>query len=350
MANTTGGSCPFQAIESMLQNLKIEGFKNISGLEMKLAPLTVVTGRNSTGKSSLIQSLLLPQAEAKAAPYYLDYLNLDFMAIRNKYKNAKEISVEFVANNNPVSLKITEAEREYAGKEFAPILEENLFYLSANRIGAENTARAFPEYIKSGPNGAALFSTLEREKSKVVAEGLARYQDSLTLSAQVNYWLSYILDIPLEISLTRSATQEVDVRFKSDDIPGLLPTMLGAGVSYLARILILCLRAKRGDVVMIENPEIHLYPVAQARTAEFLAFVANAGVQVIVETHSNEILTKLRHEVYTGRLRQDDITIAYKNSITGQFEIVDIDNNGRFDPPFPESFFDATLGELLQMD
>lgn len=334
----------------MIKKIEIDGFKNISELEMQLTPLTIITGQNSTGKSSVLQSVLLMQRMAEAYPFYAEYINLDFQSARNKYRNAKSIDIKFTTDKGICCIKWTEDHKTVSAYDNMPEIEKNLFYLSANRTGAENLAANNQGNLISGSKGEVLFSTLEREKSQPVATELARYRESLTLNSQVNYWLSYILGIPMEISVERRPTQDVEVRYKSDDIPEILPTQLGAGVSYLAKILIICLRSQKDDVIMMENPEIHLYPLAQSRLAEFLTYVAASGRQLIIETHSNDLITKIRHEVFKGKIPAEDVTVIYKGSVTEQFKELHLNRNGHFTADFPETFFDATLREMLEMD
>ena len=334
----------------MIKKIEIDGFKNISELEMQLTPLTIITGQNSTGKSSVLQSVLLMQRMAEAYPFYAEYINLDFQSARNKYRNAKSIDIKFTTDKGICSIEWTEDHKTVSAYDNMPEIEKNLFYLSANRTGAENLAANNQGNLISGSKGEVLFSTLEREKSQPVATELARYPESLTLNSQVNYWLSYILGIPMEISVERRPTQDVEIRYKSDDIPGILPTQLGAGVSYLAKILIICLRSQKDDVIMMENPEIHLYPLAQSRLAEFLTYVAASGRQLIIETHSNDLITKIRHEVFKGKIPAEDVTVIYKGSVTEQFKELYLNRNGHFTTDFPETFFDATLREMLEMD
>jgi len=94
---------------------------------------------------------------------------------------------------------------------------------------------------------------------------LIKDDSSYTLSAQVNYWLSYILDIPTELQTERRLDDVVEVQYKSDGLGNISPFQLGAGVSYLTKMLIMCLRAKKNDVILIENPEIHLHPASRQR-------------------------------------------------------------------------------------
>lgn len=343
----------------MINHLFIEGFKNIDKLNIDLKPLTIITGKNSTGKSSLLQAILLTQRDTIPGRIeYAEFISSNFNDVRNKYTNSKRIHISI--GDNPILNEIvwtddvlrntrTKTDNDNESTHLAPTLEKDLYYLSANRIGAQNVT-IVNDSLVSGPSGDFLISTFEREKSNSVAPDLIKYQESYTLSAQLNYWLSFILDIKLELNTEKRQAQTVEVKYSSDGLQNILPTQLGAGVSYVTKFLILCLRSNPRDVIMIENPEIHLYPAAQSRLAEFISFMVSHHRQIIMETHSDVIITKIRHEVFKSKLNNEDVVILYKNDITSPFQTIYLDSNGSFRPDFPESFFDATLKELLEMD
>lgn len=336
----------------MIDSLYIKGLKSIDEQTFDLKPLTIVTGLNSTGKSTLMQSVLLVSKFCSDNGLrFLPDINTRFEILRNKYRKADTIEVRIDGDGfkNRLTMQSESAEVSFAPKEPGPVFEQNFYYLSANRIGPENLAAISNEKV-CGLNGEALFGTYEKEKSKPLREALIKDDVSYTLATQVNYWLRHILALPIELSTTEVNAMTADVRYKSDGIPDIMPSELGAGVSYLAKILILCLRAEKGDLVMIENPEIHLHPAAQSRLGEFLAFIAASGVQVILETHCENLLNRVRYEVYAGRIPADDVVIYYKESITTPFVEIGIDADGRYTADFPEGFFDATLSELLEID
>jgi predicted ATPase len=106
--------------------------------------------------------------------------------------------------------------------------------------------------------------------------------------------------------------------------------------------------SKAGDVLICENPESHLHPEAQSRLGMFLARVADAGIQVILETHSDHILNGIRVAVKKGIINNIDVAI---NSFDRDHVVSHpkIDKNGRIDL-WPEGFFDQIdmdLGELI---
>ena len=113
--------------------------------------------------------------------------------------------------------------------------------------------------------------------------------------------------------------------------------------------------AKKDDLILLENPEIHLHPKAQAQLGVFLAFVANQGIQLIVETHCEHLINKVRYQVYQDSIGADDVTIHYKGGLREPFEQLRLSNNGQYisqagqRTAFPSGFFDGTLTELMTM-
>lgn len=71
-------------------------------------------------------------------------------------------------------------------------------------------------------------------------------------------------------------------------------TSVGTGVSQLLPVLVMCLQAPRGSLLLIEQPELHLNPGVQQRLADFLLAIATSGRQLIVETHSDYLVSRLR--------------------------------------------------------
>lgn len=77
---------------------------------------------------------------------------------------------------------------------------------------------------------------------------------------------------------------------------------VGLGVSQVLPVLVACLVAEEGQLVYIEQPEIHLHPRAQTRLADLLVKAANRGVRVVVETHSQLLLLALQARIAEDRI------------------------------------------------
>ena len=71
------------------------------------------------------------------------------------------------------------------------------------------------------------------------------------------------------------------------------------------------LSAKRGTLVLLENPEAHLHPQGQVRIGELIARTAASGVQILVETHSDHVLNGIRLAVHAGKIEPDQVKLQY---------------------------------------
>ena len=89
------------------------------------------------------------------------------------------------------------------------------------------------------------------------------------------------------------------------------PIHTGFGLTQVFPIVVAALSVGREDLLLIENPEVHLHPAGQARMGEFLAEVAAAGVQVILETHSDHVLNGVRRAVRNDVLGPGDVALHF---------------------------------------
>jgi predicted ATPase len=128
----------------------------------------------------------------------------------------------------------------------------------------------------------------------------------------------------------------------SEDTDFHRPIHVGFGLTQVFPIVVAALSAKEGDILLIENPEVHLHPAGQALMGQFLADVSRAGVQVIVETHSDHILNGIRRSVKARRLRSEQVAIYFfrpRSSAAAQVERCFLGNSGNIDT-WPDGFFD----------
>ena len=118
-----------------------------------------------------------------------------------------------------------------------------------------------------------------------------------TLSSIVNKWLVY-LGVASDINTIDKGKfgHELKITTDIDQLKQDL-THVGVGVSQILPILILCLLAKKGSVIILEQPELHLHPRVQTRLADFFVSLNALGKQCVVETHSEYLINRLRYIV-----------------------------------------------------
>ncbi|WP_052671808.1 AAA family ATPase [Photobacterium leiognathi] len=324
----------------MLKQLKIKNLKSIGDADLRLAPLTILTGANSSGKSTVIQALmLLIKNSGSVNRFSMDELLrfLDnFSAIRNKKENARTINITAVdtadiehnieIKNDGVVAKTT---LPYQFESTYDAADVDFLYLNANRLGAEELV-AVSQNRKVGDFGQYLFSHFDKIKGNPLPDNLVKFDGSKTLGFQISQWLTKITDSDLELK-TEAVGDYINVSFRVKDLNSeVSPFNLGSGISYIAKVLIICLMAKKGDLVVIENPEVQLHPKSQALLGTFLAFIANNNIQLIVETHSEHLINKIAYEVYEDHISNNDIVIHYKKNVDQNFETILFDENGEF--------------------
>ena len=88
---------------------------------------------------------------------------------------------------------------------------------------------------------------------------------------------------------------------------------VGYGVSQALPILTELLREDSPKMFLLQQPEVHLHPKAQAALGSLFCNLAASGKQIIVETHSDYILDRARMDIRDGKtgLKPDDISILY---------------------------------------
>ncbi|MGH7596647.1 MAG: AAA family ATPase [bacterium] len=120
---------------------------------------------------------------------------------------------------------------------------------------------------------------------------------------------------------------------------------VGFGVSQTLPVLVALLTAEAGQLVYLEQPEIHLHPRAQVALAQVLADAANRGVRVVAETHSSLLLLGVQSLVAEGKISPDKIKLHwFKRRNDGVTEVTsaDLDEAGAFGD-WPEDFADVAL-------
>ena len=121
---------------------------------------------------------------------------------------------------------------------------------------------------------------------------------------------------------------------------------VGFGVSQVLPVLVALLVAERGQLVYVEQPELHLHPRAQYVLAGIMADAAKRGVKVVAETHSALLLLQIRTLLAKGNLDPDLVKLHWfsrdPEDGTTSIHTTDLDEDGAFGD-WPEDFGDVDL-------
>jgi len=129
----------------------------------------------------------------------------------------------------------------------------------------------------------------------------------------------------------------------------------GFGVSQCMPIFVQGAIMSKYSHLMIEQPDAQLHPTAQLELGSFFADLwKERKVGAIIETHSDNLLLRLRRLIATGELSAKDVSVAYfthdkKNENMPVIRNLDINPDGSIEPGLPAEFFGKNLEEVLKM-
>jgi len=320
---------------NIIKSLHLHNFKCFEDQTIAFAPLTMLAGLNGQGKSSVLQSLLLlrqsyqqgllrptTQTDEFSSRLALkgDLVQLgtgkdiyfeggqdELIDIEVTWQSNDKLSLSFKYETDDDTLKLAQSQ------PFTMHLQTALFhhdfqYLQAERLGPrpffEMSNFQVGEKRQLGTRGEYTTHFLSVYGNEKITNEIMAHRNAISLNLihQVEAWLSEMssrntrLELtPLPgidlISLNYSfvTEQQVSQPYRSVNV--------GFGFTYSLPILVAILSAKPGALLLLENPEAHLHPKGQAVLAELMVRAAKCGVQIVVETHSDHLINRLRRLV-----------------------------------------------------
>ena len=373
----------------MISRIDLRYFKCFETLRLPLRALTLLSGGNASGKSSVMQALVLLHQTMREhewstrlmlngatirlgtvadvidqvyGRHSCEFVLIDGDADRFEWKFAGERDEMSMAVQRTRGDTADHGDWEMDNAQALrcllptdpgdhPLTDRlcRLTYLSAERLGPrEYYLYDDPQLTPVvGPRGEYAVSVLHSGRDHLVLPGLEKAGIPPTRFRQVEAHMSgffpgcvlEVVQVPRANAVTLGARVSSDTDFHR-------PVHTGFGITQVLPIVIAALSANQQDVLVIENPEVHLHPAGQAAMGEFLGKVSSAGVQVLVETHSDHVLNGIRRAVKGGRLSSADVALHFfsprdaKHDGGGaQVQSPAIDSDGNIDS-WPVGFFD----------
>ncbi len=405
-----------------ITKIAVKGFKSIAEeCAIDIRPLTILAGANSSGKSSIMQPLLLLKQTLEApydpGPLLIDGPNVQFTeaaqflstvigergtdhfqvwievrvpdlsdSVKTTFRKVPneveivEIAIEKKSENNqpvpcgpfvlspdmPVEeikpiIKQLEAPEDFNvvkrlrcflglesqdGNRFLSVthnIEYNIFN-SIHLPGLRGNPERTYKLTSTGPRYPGAFgsyvATLIHEWQEIKDERLKTLIGALhTLGLTGQIGTQKIGDVGIEVQVGRlrhDRTDEVDMVNIAD---------VGLGVSQVLPVLVALIVAEPGQLVYLEQPELHLHPRAQVALAQVLADAAKRGVRVVAETHSSLLLLGIQTLVAEGDLSPELVKLHWfsrnKDGVT-EVSSVDLDEAGAYGD-WPMDFDDVEL-------
>ncbi|WP_343525344.1 DUF3696 domain-containing protein [Sphingomonas sp.] len=305
----------------MITGIAVSGFKRFQHEPFEFAPLTVLTGLNGAGKTSLLQAILLAaHASTSTArtlslngPFNLE-LGMAEDVLNWMWPGPIEVNAAGIGGTaarwrfavpNEEDLYLEVAERPNNPPKAFTGAPRTFTYLSAERLGPRGISQVSPlpdTELEVGVKGEYCAHVLSVLGDMLIenperSHPLYNAPSQRLLKYEVEQWLSEITR-PIEVTGERMAASTVaELRFRNPGSDWVRATNMGFGISYALPIILAGLIAEPGGLLIVENPEAHLHPAGQSRMGVFLAWLAERGVQVLVETHSDHLVNGIRRAI-----------------------------------------------------
>lgn len=373
-----------QGLKAMINKIYLKNFKCYLDQPFLLSELTLFCGNNSAGKSTAIQALLLIfqnnfSTKLELTGGFIQPGTYDDIHNRNAENDSLLINIEttfgslswgynekefdsqtrqhveeaplpFIDELSPDVSRLMQRLKEHYAKEF--------IYLSAERWGPRSnypysTQRRSSKWL--GVNGEFTPQVLEKlvKSSKVIGKDDPRQHSgrsvkSMTTAADNLYaWMG---EISPGVFIDAQSLKGADIATNQYQFFGqsYRAVNVGFGLSYVLPVVLALLNAESGGLVIIENPEAHLHPKGQSILGRLIALTAEAGVQVIVETHSDHVINGMRIMPRLGKVNHKKMSIYQigANSEHSDVRHIEVKSDGQLSE-WPEDFFDQ---QLIDMD
>lgn len=365
----------------MINQIDLRYFKCFELLKLPLTDLTLLSGSNASGKSSILQSLVLLHQTMREHEWstrlmlngntlklgtvadVVDKVNgrhtfeigltTDDQIYRWVFsgdRSEMSLTIDSIEVGKSISNKPAQLQYMLPANSDEDVISlanriRDLTYITAERIGPREFYPLEDRQSATtvGPAGEYAISLLHSGRDEKVLAGLKIEGTPATRLRQVEARMqTFFPGCGLAVEkVPRMNAVTLGIR-TSDDTDYHRPINVGFGLTQILPIVVAALSADEHDLLMIENPEVHLHPAGQALMGQFLATVASAGVQVIIETHSDHILNGIRRAVKSQQMTPEQVTLHFfRPRREGESQVItpQLDKTGNIDV-WPEGFFD----------
>lgn len=361
----------------MIKGIYFSNYKAFRTGHVEIRPITLIIGKNSSGKSSICKLLpLLSKSLSNRLPVPF-LLDNDGVSVGARYNDVfrgqtnsglvlgvetlggLQIDSEFIINNGEL---VVYSNKVHVGTSYFISWFDDA---SKNRIKgmfSESFLRDAKIQRRMIQMSVDYISPLRREANyairykgkgyccKVGDDGsnaydllIDSYLDGSPLYKKVSLWMENNLEGQRLIIKRLAGDSEVFGFYVNRG--GVLVNLadVGQGISQLLPIIVQSFLPSeyKADVTVIEQPALHLHPAAHAAVAERLVRAAvGTKKRYVIESHSENMLLCIRKLVHEKVLRTNDIIVYYVHNDDGNASLqeISINENGLLSS-WPEGVF-----------
>ena len=442
-----------------MKSIRVKNFKSVADSEdFELRPLTVLAGINSSGKSTLLQSMLLLKQTLESGtletlkttgPYvvasepidlargkkrsnvisislsldlddvnpkeYVQYAPIDNAVLEGidimievttngitvlnsiscvlKYSNTdKTASILFkrkqkanslytIKFSSPLMVGLDKSEKlrsmddcKLTFHSFIPIFAEwerngkadtraiavtksieqdlmvyftTLFYIGPQRIKPE-LAQGYSQtnFRDVGIDGQYARFLYEANKSRPL-----QGYDGETLQTVCNHWVCEKMGLARSMDVQRDVNKLYRTIITNEDGLSVDLCQMGFGLSQILPLMVQGLLIYKGNTLIVEDPDVHMHPKVQALLVDFFIDMVKHGRRVVIETHSDHIVTRLRRRIADGTIAKDEVNLTFvENGNEGsKYRFIDMESDGSFVNELPEGFLDVQENDFIEI-
>lgn len=305
-----------------MEVLGFRGFKTLGAINFAVpnenigSGLTVITGPNNAGKSSILECLKARSGHQSPS-----------FTVGARNANVEEVEIKYIINGK---LEIIKSTRKGASETTKEGFDRNfhIFVLPSRRAFSPYFGKA--EYSKEQHLN---MSTLAPQRSSLLSNFESRLFSMLKNQAAFNEILHAVLTFKPEWSIDQSDQGSYFLKFfngrDSHSSDG-----MGEGIVSIFAIVDSLYDSKPGDVVVIDEPELSLHPALQKRVANLLCRFAKDR-QIVVSTHS-PYFVDLKALSYGGHLARvttgSEGTTIHELSVAARDAIIRLSEGNLYNP------------------
>lgn len=272
----------------MISKLTIHGYKSIEDLSIDCSRVNLLTGSNMSGKTAVMEALLLGGWKHTAG---FPILDAEFSDVHNDRAEGP-ITIETV-DSSGISRRIAFCGDGTVVSSARPT--DTFVYVPLTKT---HLRRRDGFYIMDGD-----VSDADSSKGIYLAAG------EMALPDGMDTWVEKVTGLSLR-NVKSDPTGHYSFRRREK---GRLVrrTVSSAGVIRAVKIIYACLASPKNAVICIEQPEAFLSPAAQSELAKFLYHIAADGHQMFIETNSENVFNALRTEIVKKEISAEDVSVNY---------------------------------------